>query len=223
MTKVTDKDIAEITTAILTAAKDGETGRVTYLRTVIAATQEELGGKKGQEPKLQLAALSAVHERFYAVALEAAQPFVPKTQKDRGEALHGRLNFARTAVSALRGHVRAGGDLVTLSAAKATKRGLLKAAAPKRPLTPKRWHARAEAQSKALISTLMGLADADKGLAVEEIQLVMGQLSAQLVSMGLVATKDAMQSVGEHRPLRIGKTLFMPTQTQVIRQMAKPS
>lgn len=221
--KIADKEIAEITTAILTAAKDGETGRTTYLRTLIAATQEELGSKKGQEPLVQLAALTTTHERFYAIALDAAQPFVPKTQKDRGEALHARLNFARTAVSALRGHVRAGGDVATLSPAKATKRGLLKATGPKRPLTPKRWHARAENQSKALMATLMGLADADKGLAVEEIQLVMGQLSAQLVSMGLVATKDAVQAAGEHRPLKVGRMLFMPTQTQVIRQMAKPS
>lgn len=221
--KVTDKTITEIAESILIAQRDGDAGRVTYLRAVIQATQEELGGKKGQDAKIQLVALAAVHERFYEIVLEAAQPFVPKTQKDRPVELHRRVNFARTAVSALRGHVRAGGDLVALSPAKATKRSLLKRSGAPRALTPKRWHARAETQSKALVATLMGLADVDKAAAIEEIQLVLGQLATQLVSMGVVATKDAMQSVGEHRPLKIGKTLFMPTQTQVIQQMAKPS
>lgn len=221
--KITDKDVANIAELILGAQKDGETGRVTYLRTLIQATQEELGGKKGQDASVQLAALAAVHERFYEIVLEAAQPFVPKTQKDRPVELHRRVNFARTATSAVRGHVRAGGDVVALHPTKTTKRSLMKREGPPRALTPKRWKARAETQSKALIVSLMGLADADKAAAIDEIQLVVGQLAAQLVSMGVVATKDAMQSVGEHRPLRIGKTLFMPTATQVVRQMAKPS
>lgn len=222
MTTVNDQDVTSIAQAIFRATDDATAGRTTYLRTLLAATQAELG-KKGQEPPVQLAALKTVHERFYALVLDAAEPFVPKGTKDRAVALHARANFARTSLSALRGHVRAGGDLATLTPAKVTKASLKVRAGPARPLTVRRWKIRAEAQSKALVATILGLADADKGAAVEEIQLVLGQLTSQLMAMGLVATKDALQSVGEHRPLRIGKTLFVPTDTQVIRQQARPS
>lgn len=222
MTTVNDSDVTAIAQTIFRATDDATTGRTTYLRTLLAATQGELG-KKGQEAPVQLAALKTVHERFYALVLNAAEPFVPKGTKDRAVALHARANFARTSLSALRGHVRAGGDLATLSPAKVTKASLRVRAGPARPLTARRWRIRAEAQSKALVATIIGLADTDKAAAVEEIQLVLGQLTTQLVSLGVVSTKDAIQSVGEHRPLRIGKTLFIPTDTQILRQSARPS
>lgn len=222
MNTVNDQDVTAIAQAIFRAADDATLGRTTYLRTLLSATQAELG-KRGQEPSVQLAALKTTHERFYALVLDAAEPFVPKGTKDRAVALHARANFARTSLSALRGHVRAGGDLATLSAAKVTKAALRVRAGPQRPLTARRWKIRAEAQSKALVATIMGLADADKAAAVEEIQLVLGQLTTQLVALGVVSTKDAIQSVGEHRPLRIGKTLFVPTASQVIQQRARPS
>lgn len=222
MTIINDSDVTIIAQNIFRATDDATLGRTTYLRTLLTATQGELG-KKGQEAPVQLAALKTVHERFYALVLDAAEPFVPKGTKDRPVALHNRANFARTSLSALRGHVRAGGDLATLSPAKVTKASLRVRAGPVRPLTARRWRIRAESQSKALVATIIGLADTDKAAAVEEIQLVLGQLTSQLMAMGVVATKDAMQSVGEHRPLRIGKTLFVPTDTQVIRQQARPS
>lgn len=222
MTTVNDQDVTAIAQAIFRAADDATLGRTTYLRTLLSATQAELG-KRGQEQPVQLAALKTVHERFYVLVMDAAEPFVPKGTKDRAVALHARANFARTSLSALRGHVRAGGDLATLSAAKVTKASLRVRAGPARPLTARRWKIRAEAQSKALVATIMGLADADKAAAIDEIQLVLGQLTSQLVSLGVVSTKDAIESVGERRPLRIGKTLFVPTATQVLQQRARPS
>lgn len=222
MTTVNDSDVTSIAQAIFRATDDAILGRNTYLRTLLTATQAELG-KKGQEAPVQLAALKTVHERFYALVMDAAEPFVPKGTKDRPVALHNRANFARTSLSALRGHVRAGGDLATLSPAKVTKAALKVRAGPVRPLTVRRWKIRAEAQSKALVATVMGLADTDKAAAVEEIQLILGQLTNQLMTMGVVSTRDALQSVGEHRPLKIGKTLFIPTDTQVLRSQARPS
>lgn len=222
MTTVNDQDVTATAQSIFRAADDGVLGRLTYLRLLLGATQTELG-KRGQEPPVQLAALNTTHERFYAIVLNAAEPFVPKGTKDRAVALHARANFARTSKSSLLGHVRAGGDLATLSAAKVTKAALRVRAGPVRPLTARRWKMRAEAQSKALVATIMGLADADKAAAVEEIQLVLGQLTTQLVSLGVVSTKDATQSAGERRPLRIGKTLFVPTASQVLQQRARPS
>lgn len=221
--KIANEAIVELATSILTADANAQGGRTNYLRTLLIATQEELGSKKGQESRAQLVALGTVHDRFYEIVLAAAEPFVPKGTKDRGVVLHSRVNFARTAVSALRGHVKAGGDLAALSPTKTTKSNLMKREGPIRPRTAKRWKDRAEAQSKALMATLMGLADADKTAAFEEIQLILGQLTTQIVELGVVSTKDAAQAVGEHRPLRIGKTLFVPTASQVIQQLARPS
>lgn len=219
----TDNEITSIARSVFEANNKAEAGRTTYLRTLIDATKEELQGKRGEPPKTQLAALQRVHERFYALILKAAGGFVPKTQKDRAVELHRRANFARTALGAVRGHIKAGEDLGALNTAKLTKRQLAKPKPSVKPVSVKRWKTRAETQSKALVVTLMGLGDADKAAAVEEIQLAMGQLAAQLVSLGVVSTKDAAQAAIEHRPLRIGKTLFMPTESQVIQQQGRPS
>lgn len=218
----TDNEITSIAHSIFESNNKAEAGRTTYLRTLIDATKEELG-KRGEPPKTQLAALQRVHERFYLLILKAAGEFVPKTQKDRSIELHRRANFARTALGAVRGHIKAGEDIAALNTAKLTKRQLAKPKPTIKPVSVKRWKARAEGQSKALIATLMGLGDADKAAAVEEMQIILGQLGTQLVSMGVLATKDAAQALSEHRPLRVGKTLFMPTQTQVLQQQARLS
>jgi hypothetical protein len=217
------EEVTSIAQAIFTASDDAQTGRTTYLRTLLIATQEELGTKKGQEATVQAAALSLIHEKFYALVLKAAEPFVPKGTKDRAIELHARANFARTALSALRGHIRAGGDLVTLSAAKTTKASLKVREGPTRPPSARRLKAKAEVQSKAVVATLMGLADTDKAAAVEEIQLLLGQLTTQLVALGVVSTTDSAAAIAEHRPLRIGRMLFVPTASQVIQQRSKPS
>lgn len=220
---ITETQVTEIAQSIFNAQSGVEAGRQSYLRTLIAATQDELNNKRGEPPAAQLKALQAVHERFYALILSAAQAFVPRTQKDRAIALHAKANFARTALSAVRNHIRAGEDVALLKADKATKATLSRPAQRVRPPTVKRMKRAAEAQGKTLIATLMGLADADKAAAIEEMQLVLGQLTSQLLSLGVVATKDAAQALSEHRPLRIGKTLFMPTETQVLRQSSRPS
>lgn len=220
---ITEKQVSDIAESIFSAQAGIETGRVSYLRTLIAATQDELNHKKAEPPALQFKALQTVHARFYDIILKAAQAFVPKTQKDRSTALHARANFARTALGAVRNHIRAGQDVVALNTSKVTKASLAKPAARVKAISVKRWKTRAETQSKALVATLMGLADTDKAAAVEEMQLVLGQLTTQLVSLGVLATKDAAQAITEHRPLKVGKTLFMPTQTQVIAQQSRPS
>lgn len=219
----TDKQVTTIAESIFSGQAAIETGRTTYLRTLIEATKDELNNRKGEPLKTQLTALQRVHERFYALILSAAQPFVPKTQKDRSIALHARANFARTALGAVRGHINAGEDVVAVNINKITKAGLAKPARRAQAISVKRWKTRAEAQSKAFIATLIGLGDADKAAAVEEIQLTLGQLASQLVALGVVSTKDAAQAAIEHRPLRVGKTLFMPTASQVIAQQARPS
>lgn len=222
MNEVTNRDVTLITQQIMQAAADADAGRTSYLRTLISTAQTELG-KKGQETAVQMVALKSVHERFYELVLGAVEPFVPKGTKNRAVELHRRANFTRTALSAVRRYVRAGNDLAGINSAKATKGTLAVKPTTPRPQSARRLKARAEVQSKALITTLIGLADTDKQAAVDEMQLVLGQLTDQLVRMGVASTKDAAQASMEHRPLKVGKVLFMPTQTQVLRQQARPS
>lgn len=210
---ITDKQIASTAEAVLASLDKASTGRTDYLRMLTTAVQETLGKKKGQEAQTQLTVLRAEHDRFYAVVMAAAEGFVPKGTKDRSIELHRRANFARTAASALRGHVRAGGDIVALTPAKVTKGALAAREGPPRVPTPARLKSAAERQSKSLIATLMGLADADRSAAVEEMQLLMAQLTAQL------------ESIGAHpkRGTKVPPMVFNPTASQVLRSQARPS
>lgn len=223
MTNVTDKEIDRIAQSVMSATRDVDTSRETYLRTLLTATQEDLGHKRGLDAPLQLAALKRMHERFYAIVLSAAGRVVARNHPQRAHEMQRLANFARTALSALRKHVRADGDLCALVPAKVTKGALLAREGPSRPPTAKRLMTAAERESKRLMATLMGLADVDKAAAVAEIQLLMGQLGDQLMGLGVVATKSAAQAAAKGTALRIGKTLFMPTTSQVIAATARPS
>jgi hypothetical protein len=206
----TVQDITKITQAILGAQDSDTHGRVTYLRKLVESTQEELGSEKGQRPAVQMAALKLVHDRFYEIILGAAQPFVPKGAPKRAVELHRRINFARTALSAVRGHVRAGGDVVTLSAAKVTKAALKSREGPVKPLSPARWKTKATAQAKTLLESLTGMAKADKGAAIVEMQELVSALTVRMMKLGLTATKDASVALSEHRPLSVGRGMFVP-------------
>lgn len=208
---ITDNRVSDIAQAIFTSQSSITTGKVSYLRTLIEATQDELHNKKGEPATLQLAALKTTHARFYDIILKTAQGYVPKTQKDRSIALHARANFARTALSRVRMHIKAGEDIVALSAAKATAAGLSKPEQKARFISVKRLKARADTQSKSLLETLLGLSGADKAAGIDGIQLVISQLTSQMLSLGVVSTKNAVQATKEHRPLRVHKSLFMPT------------
>lgn len=213
---VTDASVSTIATSILESNQHAATGRTEYLRSLIAATQEALGYKKGQDAITQLNALNAQHARFYDIVLEAAGHLVPKGTKDRSTEVHRLCNFARTTLSAIRGHVRAGQDVAALNPAKVTKGALAVREGPQRALTPRRWRARAESQSKALMAAIIGLADADKAAAVDEIKVIMDQLNAQLLEL-------VGEPTAQKRPRGRPKTVFIPTETQVIRQRANPS
>jgi hypothetical protein len=217
---ITDKDVNDILQSIFSSQDTAGAGRTNYLRTLIVATQEELGHKKGEPVTTQLGAVKRVHERFYDLVLKAAAPFVPKGTKDRAVELHRRANFARTSLSAVRGHIRAGEDIVTLSAAKATKGALARKERPPKSMSAKQWRARIGGQAQGLIAALTGLAGTDKAAAVAEVQRALGQLTAHLGSLGVLSTKDATQSHAEMRPLRIGKTLFVPAPLLMLRHHA---
>lgn len=229
-----DSDITAIATTILSAAESGNTGQRNYLKTLIATTQKALGVeprlRAGKPAKLdeaatlvQLKALQEVHERFYGIVVKVAGEAVPAGTKDRGIAINRLSNFARTALSAVRSWVRAGHDITSIAAKTSTKASLaVKAATPRAP-SPVALKSRAERESKGLVATLMALADADRGAAVTEMQLIVGQLADQMAAMGIKPTRDLDQATAHGLPFRSKSTIFIPTETQIVRQQSRPS
>lgn len=229
-----DNDIAELTTQYLNATAEADTGRQTYLRALIATTQKELGAKpkvrQGRPHKLtpeeqatQLAALVNVHERFYTVVnrvIDGTLADIPA--KERVAEKNRRSNFARTALYAARLYVRAGKDLTALAPGKLSKSAIT-VELPPRPTTPRRLKGRVERASKVFVTALLELGEADKEAAVAELDTLIGIMAAQFAALGVKPARDIEHAVAEHKPFQSGATLFIPTQSTVLRQRARPS
>lgn len=215
----TDEDIEKVTKSILTSSGEAENGKITYLKSVVATVQAELGAKPrlrtGARVKLdtagiveQLKAADVVNERFYVIVTKVASESVPVGTKDRGIVINRRTNFARTALYAVKQFIRAGNDITTQAAASVSKSSL-SVSHRARPINGKLLRRRAEQQRKILIGTLGALASSDKALAIEEMQFALGALTAKLMKLGVTATRDADLALSENRPLRVGRTFFM--------------
>lgn len=229
-----EHDITNLTAEIIGGLSAAESGRATYLNALVATAKDGLGFKpgaaRGKRPKIteesteaQLAALGSVHEKFYAAVLAAAQGHA-----DNPAHLNRLTNFARTAFYAVRTWVRVGNDLARLAAGKVTKASLkVPGGARARPPSPARLKATVERESKRLVAAVLGLAEADKESAVSELQLLIGQLATQLEALGMPTIKrtkagDSQRAAASGSLLRVGSTMFVPTDTQVARQMARP-
>lgn len=233
-TAKTDTTIRELTTAYINAIATGETTRVTYLRMLVEETQRELGAtphtNNVKRPKLsederirQRAALEKVHTRFYTIVNDVVDKSLGDVpSKARPLERNRRTNFARTAVYAARLYIRAGKDLTGLAPGKLTKSAMAVAVAPATP-SPRRLKGRVERASKAFVTSLLALGEADKGGALAELETLMGIMASQLAVLGAPMARDLKHAVAEHKPFRSGPTLFVPTATTVIRQMARPS
>lgn len=229
----TPEDVASVVESVLSANSQADAGRLSYLKILIATTQNELGGKprvhagkaaklKGEDIAAQLRALNAVHDRFYPIVSRVAVASIAPGTKDKGLEANRRTNFARTALYAVKSFIKAGNDLAAVGVKTVTKASLAVKRQPKPP-SGQRLKARAESLSKGLMGALMALADTDRAAAIEEFQLVLGQLATQMSAMGLKPTQDSDVAIAEHRPFKVGKALFMPTDTQILRQQARPS
>jgi hypothetical protein len=241
----TAADIEALTKEQLVATATSVRSKVTYLRALIATTQDKLGlaprvrqGKgapvklKPEEIVVQLAALEEVHANFYTAVLKAiddtplTEDEKPKSGRTSAAAIKARrATFARTAMSTVRTWIKAGRSLAGIAPSRITKGALViqHGQKKKRLSSPKRLLTRAEKQSKDLIATLLELSETDKESAVKEYQALVGVLSDQLAKLSVGATRDAAQAIAEHRPLRIKGTVFVPTATSVLRQQARPS
>lgn len=230
----TPNDITALTRAILAGQQAAASGTGTYLKALVATTTDELGaparahagkGKRLKQEQIaaHLAALEAVHARFYEAVVEGASDNLPPG-KDKARELNRRTNFARSSVSTVRGYIRAGNDITMLVAARVVKAAL---AVPRtiKPASAKRLRGRMEKQSKALVALAIALAEVDAVTAVGELELLMGQFADQVAAITHVRpVTDLKAAAKAHKPVRYGGTTFVPlTQTQVIRQQDRPS
>jgi hypothetical protein len=230
---VTDDQVTTAAQAILEAMQSAEGGRTSYLRFLIVSTQSALGGKRGQDTVMQLTALAKVHARFYEIVMREAERYVPAGTKERQIEIHKKANFARTALSAVRSHIKTGADIVALNPDKTTKASLAKyQPATPAPANAKRLLSRAERFSKVLLATLMGLTEADPDAAAEEIRLVLGQLQQQLDEIADNPSDDRTRRnpkpeahipAPSKRQGRPPRAPFNPSETTVQRAQALPS
>ncbi len=228
-TTVAIKAIAE---RILTADGDSATGKVDYLRQLVGDFQEALGstarqrGSKAarltpEERTHHLTTLVSVNERFYSVVQEAAREKLPPGP-DKGKRLNASINWARTALRDIRGYVRAGHDIRAVGAGKLTLRQLRIKVLP-RPASAAMLRRRMVEQGKDLIAAVLAVVDADPVAARTEVELVMSQLATQLMGLSGKPTRNAQEAATQHKPFRVKSTLFVPTETTIIRQQANPS
>lgn len=231
----TEADVTEVTRQYLEATTNAEAGRQTYLRMLAATSIKELGSvpKRSiagrprrlsqEEQAQQLAAIATVHERFYNAVLQVVEESLHSVPaKERAIEKNRRSNFARTALYALRLYVRAGKDLTALDLKKLSKSALA-VVVPQRPPTARRLKGRVDRASKVFVTALLALSEADKDTARAELDSLIGILAAQIATLGVSVARDMETAIAEHRPFRSGATLFLPTQTSIIRQRSNPS
>lgn len=229
----TDADITNLASGMLAGQSATTTIPREYLRATVATTIAALGAPQRarfgkvlkideDEQTRQLGELEKVIARFYPLVLKKYQDEVPQQGPKRAEEINSKTNWARGAHRDVRNWIRAGHDLRTVAAARVIKASL--GVTPKaRPVSPLRVKRRVEGVSKDYMARVMELATVDKAAAISEIELLMGQLVGQLAELGVKSTKDAQEAAADHKLLRVGKSVFYPSSTQVLRQMENPS
>jgi hypothetical protein len=235
-TVTVENEVRTLTQQRIAALENVEGVKLTYLRNLATATIKELGGEprtnnanqrkplSKDEREKQLVALTAVHERFYAIVNEVVDKSLGEVPaKDRAQEKNRRSNFARTAVYTLRRFIQAGKDLTAQAPARINKYAVFKVTLHARPSSPRRLKGKVERISKSFMAALLELSESDKTAAAAELDVLIGQMAAQLATLGRPAVRDAQQAAEEHRPFRSGSTLFVPTQTAVLRQQERPS
>lgn len=197
--------------------------RGAYFRALVETAQADLGGKAGREG--QLAAVSAVHRKFYPAVQEAtttedivhSSKAAPAERTRRALERNRRSNFARSAYGTIRRWLRVENhDLMKLDAQKVTKSQLLKEAPPtrKHALTPQRIRARAGRLLDGLLGYTRQIAKADHEQANAVAQDALDQLIKLIARLGIEkkTTTDAKVAAQEMRPLRVGSNVFWPAE-----------
>lgn len=230
MTTVTA--IRAIATKVFSSEVESANAKVEYLRVLVGDVQTALGGaprtRSGKAARLtkeeraaHLEIVAKVNDIFYGAVLEEARGRLAGGP-GKAKQLNEMTNWARTALRDVRGYVRAGNDIRAVATGKLTRNQLRVNAMP-RPLGAAALRNRLVDRGKDAIAAALELIDVDPAAARAELELIMAQLATQLLNLSGRTTKDAQEAASQHIPLRIKSTLFVPTETQVVRQLASPS
>lgn len=185
-------DVEAITKAVLDAQLSNREGRATYLKALIATTQDALGilskahrgatGKTSAETRVQqILAVEQTHKVFYAAVCKAARDHLGKRSAIE---LNRATNFARSNKSMLVRWLRAGNDIAGLSAAKVTKASLAVEAARARTPSVKILTNRARRITDSSLATIKKLIAADPRA---------GQAAARALAEKLAALASAVK------------------------------
>lgn len=226
--------VAELAKALVSAQQTISGVNTSYLRVVLAGTVQELGstprlraaraalGKIDEETKTrQMAALEAVHSKYYAAILEAVvsedikdHPRLNKDERAR-RALerNRRTNFARSAKSTLASYIKAGFDINGLVVTSVTKRSIYEAVErtkPKKEVTPDQVSAQFEKVAKDIEGCAENLVESDAERAREEISRLVGHLTALLAKVDVKPTDKPAESMHKCIPLQTKAGIFWP-------------
>lgn len=223
----TDSDIQKVAGDIIDGVQKIDSGRGTFLKMAVATTQSDLGSEprlRNAKPKrlnddevvLHMKTFQAVAERFYDAVLAVARATVPEPDT---MIVRQRTAFARSALSTVRGYIRAGNDIRTLAAARCTKASL---ATPRtrRTMTVQAMRRRAERTATDLIALAENLNAANHEIA----QTVVGPIIAQLINASGISTdsiKDQSRAIAESVPFHTKTDVFVPINLEAFRQFRK--
>lgn len=214
----TPADIAALARAYGEALTVSVNVRGHYLRALVATTQAELGSKprlrtSGEESpsldaeavKTQLAALEAVHSRFYEIVLDNIDGNADERNR--------RSGFARSAMSTVRGYIRAGFDITLVAAARITKAALAESVPTRRVRVASVTVLRRRADKTLAVLYKIGeqLSKADKALAVGVLEEALSKLGGMLSRLGVgKPVTDARRAIRERVPLKTRAGTFYP-------------
>ncbi len=232
---LTVAQVAELAREYVTAQQSvSSIGQATYLRVEIAGTIKELGaeprqrsrkgdmGKLSEEEKArQLAALEAVHSRYYAAILEAViedgikdHPRLGKEERARRSLERNRrTNYARSAKSTIAAYIRAGFDITTLVVASVTKRSLYEAVQitqPPKVAEPEKLERQLSSSADRLSAMAKELCEKDGERARGPLVKLLNELTHLLMATGVHTTDKPAEAQEQCVPLMLKTGVFWP-------------
>jgi hypothetical protein len=211
--------------------------RTTYFRSLLAAVQVEIAGKPTlrtnktasalteEETAKHLEAFERVNTRLYAAVIRGsvtpdvadAPGLREEERRRRSLERNRRNNYARSAASTLRAHIRAGHDVTRISVVHATKNSMVvsNSTQSRLPLTDsERLQRRVKNTSSRLTALVSDLGSTDKPAAMATLQELMSEASALLLKFGGRTTTKADQAIAEHKLWKTEGGVFWPTATE---------
>lgn len=216
----TPAEVETLAAAIIDGVQSTESGRSTYLRTLIATTQSELGMKarlrnassSAKLPEatidLHLKAFESVAKRFGDAVSRVAKATVPMPD---AALLRSRTGFARSAASTVRSYIRSGADVSLLAAHSVTKSSLHVAVprARRRAMSEVRLQAQIARLTNRLEASCKSLAGIDRDRARAALQPALAQL-ASVVMRSSRPLNDMTQAVEQNAPFRSHDMTYIP-------------